>query len=369
MGVYKRDDTWWIDYYVGGKRKREAVGPKKKEAEAALGKKLALIREGRYFDVKKIEPITFDDMATKFSEWLASNRKSADYLYTLPPASECFKGRLLAGITEHEIETYRAMRRDVPTAAGKPRTNSTVNHELAILKQLFAKAIAWGYLEKGKNPTENVKKLPESKGRIRFLSLEEAKALLAAASPHLRPIIVTALETGMRRGEILRLTWEDLDKKNGILYVKEAKNGDPRHVPMSARLQATLKALPRRLGTDYVFTGGLRHTPAGGKLRRPLNQPVGKIGKPFQDVDSAFRNACEKAGIVDFHFHDLRHTAASYMVMAGVPMKTVGEILGHKTATMTERYSHLTPEHKRQAVELLPDWEKNDGHKSVTTGA
>jgi integrase len=360
MGVYRRDDVWWIDYYVGGQRRREAVGPKKKEADAALGKILALIREGRYFDVKKIKPITFDDMAVKFSEWLASNRKSAEYLYTLPPAKECFKGRLLTTITEHEVETYRAMRRDAPTAAGKVRSNSTVNHELAILKQLFAKAIAWGYLEKGKNPKENVKKLPESKGRVRFLSLEEAKALLAAASPHLRPILITALETGMRRSEILRLTWDDLDMKNGILYVSEAKNGDPRHVPMSSRLRATLAALPRSLHGRYIFLG----MPKVKKMRQ-----IGTPGKPFQDVDTSFENACTKARITGFRFHDLRHTAASYMVMAGVPMKTVGEILGHKTATMTERYSHLTPEHKRQAVELLPDWEENGGHKSVTKGA
>ena len=157
--------------------------------------------------------------------------------------------------------------------------------------------------------------------------------------------------------------------KNGMVYVGETKTNVPRHVPLSAKIRATLAALPRRLGTDYVFTGTLRHTPAGGRFRRPLNQPVGKIGQPFRDVDSAFRNACTAAGIVDFRFHDLRHTAASYMVMSGVPMKTVGEILGHKMATMTERYSHLTPEHKRQAVELLPDWEENGGHKSVTKGA
>ena len=96
---------------------------------------------------------------------------------------------------------------------------------------------------------------------------------------------------------------------------------------------------------------------------------IGKTGKPFQDVDTSFENACAKAGIRDFRFRDLRHTASSYMVMAGVPMKSVGEILGHKTATMTERYSHLTPEHKRKAVEMLPDWGGNDGHKSDTKEA
>jgi integrase len=78
-------------------------------------------------------------------------------------------------------------------------------------------------------------------------------------------------------------------------------------------------------------------------------------------VDTAFRNACTAAGIVDFHFHDLRHTAASHIVIAGVLMRTVGEILGHKTATMTERYSHLTPEHKRDAIEKLSAYYNGEG--------
>jgi len=125
---------------------------------------------------------------------------------------------------------------------------------------------------------------------------------------------------------------------------------------MSNRLRATLAALLRRLGTDYVFTGSKKW------------QTIGKDGQPFHDVRTAFENACAKGGITGFRFHDLRHTAASHMVMAGVPFRTVGEILGHKTVTMTERYSHLTPEHKRMAVESLPDWEasKKSSDKVVT---
>lgn len=212
-----------------------------------------------------------------------------------------------------------------------------------------------------------MKKFPESKGRIRFLTVEEAKALLEAATPHLRPIIIMALETGMRRGEILRLTWDDVDKKNGSIYIAETKNGEPRHVPMSNRLRATLDALPRSIQSRHIFTESIKKTPKSRDRKRPLNQPIGKGGKPFRYVDTSFESACAKAGITGFRFHDLRHTAASHMAMAGVPLKTIGEILGHKTAAMTERYSHLTPEHKKQAVELLPDWEANgSSDKSVT---
>jgi integrase len=202
--------------------------------------------------------------------------------------------------------------------------------------------------------------LPASNDRTRFLSVEEAGKLLEAASRHPRPILILALETGMRRGEILSLRWSDVDMINGMLYIGKTKNNEARHVPMSNRVRATLSAIPRRLRSDYVFTRSIRKTQRGKGRKHPLNQPIGKVGKPFNDFRTSFENACMKAGITGFRFHDLRHTAASHMVMARVPFRTVGEILGHKTTTMTERYSLLTPEHKRMAVESLPNWEASE---------
>jgi len=156
----------------------------------------------------------------------------------------------------------------------------------------------------------------------------------------------------------MNLRWSDVDMKSRMIHIGQTKNGVARYVPISNRLHATLSILPRRLGTDHVFTG---------ERKIGKGQPIGIPGKPFHDVRTSFENACQKAEIENFRFHDLRHTAASYMVMAGVPLRTVGEILGHLTSAMTERYSHLTPEHKRNAIESLPDWESGeDGHKPVT---
>jgi len=354
MAVYKRGKFWWISYTVNGKRVQKAMGTVKSTAIGVLEKTRVEIRAGRYID-EEMAAIPFEDLAGKYLEWAKVKKSYQSISACVSPAAEHFKGRMAHTITEHDVENFRAIRKDTPIFKGtngeRPRSNSTVNHELASLKHIFNKGVAWGLL--GKNPAAKVQKLPETKGRTRFLTSEEAEKLINAAPAHLQPIIIMALETGCRRGEILGLKWADVDMKNSMIYVGETKTNTPRHVPMSGRLRATLKALPRRLGTDYVFTGAIRHTPASGKLRRPLNQPIGKVGVPFRDVDTAFRNACTAAGIVDFHFHDLRHTAASHMVMAGVPMRTVGEILGHTTAAMTERYSHLTPEHKRTAIEKL----------------
>jgi integrase len=110
---------------------------------------------------------------------------------------------------------------------------------------------------------------------------------------------------------------------------------------MSNRLRGALTDLPRLLGCDYVFTG---------------EPTIGQTGKPFSAVRTSFRNACKVAEIEGFRFHDFRHTAASHMAMAVVPLKTVGGILGHRTSAITERYSHLTLEHNKQAVEMLREW-------------
>ena len=342
MGVFKRGKNYFIDYYAGPKRFKEMVGPNRREAEAALGKRLGEIRGGRFFDRKDFPSVTVEDLAEKFLEWAKVKKSVASYRIHARPVVEHFKGRLISTITEHDVERFRSIRKDTPTRNKTPRTNSTLNHELAMLKAMLNKAVAWGLLEK--NAAAKVKSLPEPKGRTRFLSVEEVTPLLKAASRHLRPILICALETGMRGGEILKLRWSDVDMKNSMIFLLETKNGKARHVPMSNRLRATLAALPRRLGTDYVFTGSIQKTPAGNGRKRPLNQPIGKVGEPFHDVRTAFEN---------FRFHDLRHTAASHMIMAGVPFRTVGEILGHTTTAMTERYSHLTPEHKRNAVEML----------------
>ena len=368
MAVYKRGKFWWISYKVNGKRIQKAMGTVKSTAVGVLEKTRVEIRAGRYVD-EALAALPFEDLAWMYLKWAKVKKSYQSISACVSPSVEHFKGRLAHTITEHDVENFRAIRKDAPIFKGtdgeRPRSNSTVNHELASLKHIFNKGVAWGLL--GKNPAAKVQKLPETKGRTRFLTAEEAEKLLNVSPVHLRPIIIMALETGCRRGEILGLKWADVDTKNGMIYVGETKTNTPRHVPMSPRVRETLKALPRRLGTDYVFTGAIRHTPAGGRLRRPLNQPVGKIGLPFRDVDTAFRNACTSAGIVDFHFHDLRHTAASHMVMAGVPMRTVGEILGHKTATMTERYSHLTPEHTRDAIEKLSAYYSGRGcYKSAT---
>lgn len=159
--------------------------------------------------------------------------------------------------------------------------------------------------------------------------------MIDACSPHLRPIVVTALNTGMRKSEILHLKWEEnIDLKHGFILLELTKNGERREVPINATVRETLVGLTRRLDVPYAF-----YDP--------------RTGKPYQDIKRSFQGACRRAGIKDFHFHDCRHAFASRLVMAGVDLTTVKELLGHKTLNMTLRYAHLAPTHKRNAVCLL----------------
>jgi integrase len=201
---------------------------------------------------------------------------------------------------------------------------------------MFTKAVEWDMLEEASlKRIRKVKLLPENNRRLRYLSKDECQNLINASDKHLKPIVITALNTGMRRGEILGLKWDQVDLKHGFILLDVTKNGDRREIPINGSLRDTLqKTVVRRIDIPYVF-----HDP--------------KTGKVYQDVKRSFHSACKKAKINDFHFHDLRHTFASQLVMAGIDLTTVKELLGHKTLTMTLRYAHLAPGHKVRAVDVL----------------
>jgi len=186
-----------------------------------------------------------------------------------------------------------------------------------------------------------VKLLEENNSRLRFLSKTECQALIKACDIHLRPIVICALNTEMRKGEILGLKWDDVDLVHGFILLQITKNGERREIPINNTLMGTLKDLfagtkerPRRIDIPYVFYDR-------------------KTDGRYNNVQKSFNTAMKKASIKDFRFHDLRHTFASHLVMAGVSITTIKELLGHKTLTMTLRYAHLAPSHKVKAVDVL----------------
>jgi len=206
---------------------------------------------------------------------------------------------------------------------------------------ILKKAVEWGKLKS--NQAKDVKLLKVQNARLRFLAGEEIQKLIDACAPHLKPIVIVALNTGMRRGEIFNLRWDQVNFQAGVIHIEKSKNGHRREIPMNDYLVKTLKGVTR--SGEYVFAA--------------------KDGRPYDNTKRSFKTALKKAGITNFTFHDLRHTFASNLVMAGVDLATVKDLLGHKSIQMTMRYTHLSPGHRQKAVSILSAYYANN-HKLST---
>jgi len=228
----------------------------------------------------------------------------------------------LSNITEDQIERYLESRRLDEGYQGSKVKPATVNRELAGIKQLFAWAIKKGYLEQ--NPAQYLRPDKEDNVRDEILEREQFAALQECSPSYLQPINYVAYLTGMRGGEILKLTWEKVDLKSGFirLQAKDTKTREGRTIPLtfSPELLDLFKNLfkVRSLHSSQVF------------LRR---------GQPIRCVREAFKAACRKAGIQGFRFHDFRHTAITNMRRAGIDHLTIMRISGHKTMACFTRYN------------------------------
>lgn len=343
MGVFKKQGVYWIDYYVTGQRKRERIGPDKRLAETVLNKRKVEIAEGKFLDKRKAPRCSFSELADLYLDWARVNHRG--FVGTRSRVEHFrreFGALQLSEITPLKIDDYVSRR----AALRKP---ATVNRDLVVLRHMCRKAVEWG--KALDNPVKHQRPLRADNRRLRYLSLEEMDRLLAVADEALRPLLIAALQTGLRRGELFHLTWQDVDFKQGVIRVLQTKNGERREIPMSDTLRETLRTLPRSLTSPCVFPG--------------------KTGKGLVDIRKRFHRALREAGIEGFVFHDLRHTFASYLVMAGVDLPTVKEFLGHKTIQMTLRYAHLAPDYKRGAITRLDTYmdtrqKKGDTKSSVT---
>ncbi len=342
MGIYQKGKNWYIDYYVKGHRKRKKIGPSKKLAELVL--KDVHIKNAReeYLGILEEKKVLFDEYAGKYLDYCKVNKAPSTYerheKCCVKRLTQAFTGKYLYGITPVMIEKYKADRLQSVSPA-------SVNRDLACLKYMYTKAIEWGYVKA--NPSKAVKLLKEPPGRLRYLKPEEVGLLLKACADHLRPIVVTALNTGMRKSEILNLKWNELDLGNRKITVANSKNNEKRVIPINETLQSELSALTKNPECEYVF--------------------LGKNGLPLGDIKKAFLGAIKRAKITDFRFHDLRHTFGSQMVMQGVDIRTVQQVMGHKTIKMTMRYSHLSPEYVQDAMMRLDNAWTLYGHQSESS--
>ena len=299
----------------------------------------ASILEGRHFKTVEAKKHTLKEMLVRYKENILPKLKSGkDRLKHINYWIDKIGDYSLSDIRPPLIVECKDELLNQTTNRGAKRSGSTVNRYLATLSHAFSIAVKeWQWVEE--NPLNKVSKLAEAKGRVRFLSEEERESLLneckKSENKYLYLIVVLALSTGARKGEIMSLKWEDIDFNRCVATFHDTKNKEIRLAPIKglALDLMTEHAKVRRITNDYVF-------PA-------------KIGEKSIDIRTAWENALERAEIKNFRFHDLRHTAASYLAMNGATLAEIAEVLGHKTLQMVKRYAHLSEAHTASVVERM----------------
>lgn len=303
------------------------------------------IRENRHFKTTEGKRHTAAELIDRYiHEILPHKRKSIlDQLRQLQWWKNEIGRYTLADVTPALIVQCRDNLAKGRTRHGKSRSPATVNRYLAALSVAFTVAVKeWGWVED--SSLRKVSKLKESRGRVRFLSDEERARLLKACkdsnNPYLYPVVVLALSTGMRHGEIMGLTWDDVDLNRGRAILHETKNDERRAVAITGRALELLKELAkvRRIDTNLLF-------PSKENRLQKLQKPI--------DLRAPWEAALKKADIQDFRFHDLRHSAASYLAMNGASLAEIAEVMGHKTLQMVKRYAHLSEGHTARVVESM----------------
>jgi integrase len=342
-----------------GRPAESASFPNRKEAVAWAQSLESAIREGRHFPHAAAKRTSFDALAKDYIETVLPEYDPKERVTRerqLAWWSQQFAGLSLADVTADRIskardklsaEAFSRGRHQTHPETGElirakeyKRSGATVNRYIAALSHVLSFAVKERRLLQ-RNPVSDIRRKPEPRGRTRFLSDDDRAKLLKACTGSawapLHTLVLLAITTGARKGELVRLKWADMDLKTGRALVSETKNDEPRTLPLAGKALESLRALKLRdsARSDYVFP-----------------QPSGLPG-PYEHFDAHWYAALKVAGIADFHFHDLRHTTASMLAAQGASLLEIADVLGHKTLAMVKRYSHLVVDHKAKIIEKM----------------
>ena len=334
----KRGRNWYFEFMYKGRRYYEKIGAVSKTVAKEIANEIrSRIIRGEYIPQKRVK---FSEAVEAYLNWykaksLAREGSKREHERRVRLLEEFFGKYDLGSISKALIESYKKKRLE------EGITRSTLNKELAILKSIFRRAKELGLWE-GELPKIEMLK-GEEEEIVRFLSEEEAKKLIDACPDWFRPVVIFALNTGLRAGEIFSLKWEDIDFENRVIVVRSgySKTKKKRLVPMNSTVFNLLKELEKdKKDHGYVFTN--------------------RFGLPYKYEDKTYRRvfktACAKAGIKNFRFHDLRHTFASWVAMKSKDIYAVKHLLGHSSLSSAKRYAHLTDTYLRKVVESIPDF-------------
>ncbi len=331
MGLFKRGKVWWMSLnYQGQQIRRSTETTDRRLAEAILGKLRVSIVEEKFFDKLQEQERTLKEMIERYMVERGSKLATARGLRSPAKQLYGFFGEqcVLADITTDTIAKYKTKREADGVVPG------TINRELALLRVAFNMARRqWKWCRT--NPVSDAGMCPGEVERDRWLTPEEEARLLPACPRWLQEIVVFDLNTGLRVGEMVALTWPAVDLQRKILTVLKSKNKTKRVVPLNQTALAILQNRLRSTKTDRVFYSA-RHTPYLGN-----------------NIWRACARIAKRVKVENFRFHDLRHTFATRLVQNGVDLYRVQRLLGHKDSSMTQRYAHHCPDSLRSGVDAL----------------
>lgn len=330
MAIYKKSDKYYSRIQYHGVRRHFLCTGAKDENEAKVYeanelRKLVMVVEGLAVDESREAKLR--DLTKVFLAYSRTNKKD----YKLDEAKvkvihSYFGEKTLASkITPKRIEDFKSF-------MSEKYSNAYVNRYLACIKTIFNIGIKNELIKT--TPMKAVKMMKEDNHKIRYLTADEEARLFKELPEHLKPIVICALQTGLRKSNILQLRWELVDLEFRFIEILAQQNKGHKiiKIPISDKLLETLESLPRN--SEYVFANP-------------------DTGKPYRDISEGFKNACERAKIENFRFHDLRHTVATRLVEKGIDLRVVQEIMAHSTIVTTQRYMHPTPKRKLEAISVL----------------
>ncbi len=353
--VVKRGKTYSIVYYVGTKQKWETIGPHKREAEKALAEKLADLNKAPYRELKKV---LFAAFAQK---WLVEYAEGKVKPGTLDHYQRVVAGHLipyfgempLQQISPEMVQGYISQKRSEGKLSAK-----TINNTLVPLKEMFKHAVRWGYLRE--NPALYVEKPRVERKEMDFLTPEEIRLMLDHARPQFRPLFLCAVLTGLRRGELLGLQWEDIDWRAGQIRVRRALYFEAHRTEKERKwrfISPKSKNSVRSVNLSPTLMLELKKY----KLAHPsgahglvFSQDDGKPLDPDNLAKREFRSALRRAGLRQVSFHSLRHSFTALLIAQGENIKYIQSQLGHASVQTTlDRYGHLLPATHQEAAQRL----------------
>lgn len=339
MSLFKRGGVWWNYFNIDGVRHQLSTGTSNRRLAEGIARKQQEDENLKRHQVAQVDPdITFGKLAAHFA---AGSACTAYHTERLKPVLGHFANTPVLKMTRGELAAYRVARQ-----AEKEVSDATVNRDLSVLRRVINWSVDEGIIPQ--NPLGRIRLARERRVRRSILATSEEDALLAKAPDHLRRIIICALDTGMRRGEVTGQRWEDVDFPRKLLYVTRSKTpeGESREIPLSKRLLELLQSMRKEKGLIFTYEGD-----------------------QLRIIKRSWKTAIKNAGIRYLRFHDLRHSFNSRLMEAGVMQEVRMALMGHSGGNSVHmRYTHVELPRKRDAITRLEAWvqqQRNEDRKEA----